>query len=86
MAQMLPHLLTMIHGAPDGAVQGSASPPSIVKWALWGCFAAAVAGMLVSVTRIFLGHGGKYASPRVFWILIACFVAGSVSVIAGMAT
>jgi hypothetical protein len=24
MAQILPHLLTMIHSAPDGAVQGSA--------------------------------------------------------------
>jgi lipid-A-disaccharide synthase-like uncharacterized protein len=86
MAQILPHLVTMIHGAPDGAVQGSASPPTILKWALWGCCAAAVAAMLVSVTRIVLGHGGKDASPRVFWTLIACFVAGSVSAIAGIAT
>ena len=31
MAQILPHLLTMIHGAPDGAVQGSASPPTIAQ-------------------------------------------------------
>ena len=86
MAQILPHLLTMIHGAPDGAVQGSASPPTILKWALWGCYAASVGALLVTATRIARGPSGGPGNPKLVWTLIACFVAGSVSAIAGIAT
>jgi hypothetical protein len=85
MAQILPHLLAMIQGAPDGAVQGPANPATILNWALRGCFAAFVAATL-SVTRIVLGHPGKYASRGVFWTPTACFVAGSASTNAGALT
>jgi hypothetical protein len=85
MAQILPHLLTMIHSAPDGAVQSPANPATIPKWVLRGRFAAFVAATL-SVTRIVLGHPGKYASRGVFWTPTACVVAGSISANAGALT
>ena len=85
MAQNLPHLMAMIQGAPDGAVQGPANPATTLKWALRGRFAAFVAATL-SVTRIVLGDPGKDASRGVFWTPTACFVAGSASANAGALT
>jgi hypothetical protein len=83
MAQILPHLLTMIHSAPDGAAQGSASPATILTWALWGCIAAAVGALLITATKIALGPSCGPGNPKLVWTLIACVGVGSSFAIAG---
>ena len=83
MAQILPHLLAIIHPAPDATVHTPGSPTSILKWLLWGCFAASVGALLVTATKITLGPDCGSSKPKLFWTLIACVVAGSASAIVG---
>ena len=84
MTQILPQLLTMIHAAPDGAVQGSTSPATILKWVLWGCYAASVGALLVTATRIARGPSCGPGNPKLVWTLIGCVVAGFSFAIAGV--
>jgi hypothetical protein len=83
MAQILPHLLAMIHPAPDATVHTPGSPASILKWVLWGCFAASVGALLVTASRIALGPSSGPSNPKLFWTLIVFLVAGSSFAIAG---
>ena len=76
MTQILPHLLAMIHGASDAAVQGSVSASTILEWALWGGFAASVGALLLTAIKIGLGPSCG-PDPKLVWTLIACAVVGS---------
>ena len=79
MAQILPHLLTMIHGAPDGAVQGSGEPTHHRQVGALGLLCRVRrAGCWLAPPESSSVMAASTSAPELFWILIACFVAGSV--------